>query len=171
MSAAENEQNVEQTRDKVQKWLMSEGWQISEQPHPDVLWLIRAEDAAQRRILIGKNKARPDQLHLEARVNLAQEHQKMFENLPEEKRREILWELRFRLLSMNVDFAGVAEPMQAVVLTQRIYMDGLTKDAFLQRFLIVRNAVISVIWSIIRYLEAVEPPAESTEPKKKAMTH
>ena len=81
MSAAENEQNVEQTRDKVQKWLMSEGWQISEQPHPDVLWLIRAEDAAQRRILIGKNKARPDQLHLEARVNLAQEHQKMFENL------------------------------------------------------------------------------------------
>jgi len=171
MSAAEKEQNVEQLRDKVQKWLMGEGWQISEQSHPDVLWLIRAEDAAQRKILIGTNKARPDQLHLEARVNLAQEHQKMFENLPQEKRREILWELRFRLLSMNVDFVGVAEPMQAVVLTQRIYADGLTKDAFLQRFLIVRNAVISVIWSIIRYLEAVEPPAESTEIRKKVTTH
>jgi hypothetical protein len=150
---------------------MAEGWQISEQPHPDALWLIRAEDAAQRRILIGQNKARPDQLHLEARVNLAPEHRKLFETLPKEKRREILWELRFRLLSMNVDFAGVAEPMQAVILTQRIYTDGLTKDAFLQRFLIVRNAVISVIWSVIRYLEAVEPPAESTDLKKKVTTH
>ena len=171
MGAAEKEQNMEGTRDKVQKWLMGEGWQISEQPHPEALWLIRAEDAAQRRILIGQNKARPDQLHLEARVNLAQEHQNMFEKLSEEKRRDILWELRFRLLSMNVDFAGVAEPMQAVVLTQRIYTDGLTKDAFLQRFLIVRNAVISVIWSVIRYLEAVEPPAESTESKTEATTH
>ena len=137
----------------------------------DTLWLIRAEDAAQRRILIGQNKARPDQISLEARVNLVEAHQKMFENLPEEKRREILWELRFRLLSMNVDFAGVAEPMQAVVLTQRIYTDGLTKDTFLQRFFIVRNAVISVIWSIIRYLEAVEPPAESTELKPEKTTH
>ena len=171
MSATEKEQKDEQIRDKVQKWLMGEGWQISEQSHPDALWLIRAEDAAQRRILIGQNKARPDQLHLEARVNLAEEHRKLFETLPQAKRREILWELRFRLLSMNVDFAGVAEPMQAVVLTQRIYADGLTKDAFLQRFLMVRNAVISVIWSIIRYLEAVEPPAESTESKKKVNAH
>jgi hypothetical protein len=39
--------------------------------------------------------------------------------------------------------------MQGVMLTQRIYLDGLTKDSFIQRFLIVRNAVIAVIWSII----------------------
>ena len=163
MSESEKEKNFEATRDQVQNWLMSEGWQISEQPHPDLAWLIRAEDATQRRILVGQNQARQDQIHLEARVNLADEHRSMFENLPGEKRREILWDLRFRLLAMNVDFAGVAEPMQTVLLTQRIYLDGLTKDAFIQRFLVVRNAVIVVIWSIIQYLEGVEPPAESTE--------
>jgi hypothetical protein len=65
---------------------------------------------------------------------------------------------------MNVDFLGVAEPIQTVVLTQRTYLDGLTKDGFIQRFLTVRNAVIAVIWSIIQDLEDVEPPAESTEP-------
>jgi len=154
----------EVTRDQVQKWLMSEGWQISEQPHPDFEWLMRAEDAAQRKIVIGQNKARPDMIHLEASVNLADADRKMFENLPDEKRKEILWELRFRLLSMNVDFVGVTEPMQTILLTQRIYLDGLTKDAFLQRFSVVRNAVITVIWSIIQNLEGVEPPAESTEP-------
>jgi len=114
--------------------------------------------------VIGQNKARPDMIHLEASVNLADADRKMFENLPDEKRKEILWGLRFRLLSMNVDFVGVTEPMEAVLLTQRMYLDGLTQDAFLQRFSVVRNAVITVIWSIIQNLEGVEPPAESTEP-------
>jgi hypothetical protein len=155
---------TDNTRDQVQNWLMNEGWQISEQSHPNLTWLIRAEDAAQRRILVGQSKARPDMILLEARVNLADEHRKMFENLPQEKRRKILWDLRFRLLSMQVDFAGVTEPMQSVQVTQRIYLDGLTKDNFLQRFSNVRNALITVIWSIIRNLEGVEPPAESGEP-------
>jgi hypothetical protein len=150
-------------RDQVQNWLMSEGWQIAEQSHPDLAWLIRAEDAAQRRILVGQSKARADMIHLEARVNLADEHRKMFENLPQETRRKILWDLRFRLLAMNVDFVGVTDPMQAVLITQRIYLDGMTKDNFLQRFANVRNGVITVIWSIIQNLEGVEPPAKSSE--------
>ena len=153
-----------ENRETIQKWLMGEGWKISEQPHPDAEWLIRAEDAAQRRILIGQNKSRPDMILLEARVNLSDDHRKKFEQLPEETRRSTLWDLRFRLLSMNVDFAGVAEPMPTVLLTQRIYLDGLTKDSFLQRFTMVRNAVVAVIWSITRQLEGVEPPAESASP-------
>jgi len=167
MSEAKKEQGVETTRERVQNWLMSEGWQIAEQPHPNLAWLIRAEDAAERRILVGQDKVKQDYIHLEARVNIADEHRKKFESLPENRRREILWRLRFRLLSMNVDFAGVAEPMQAVLLTQRIYLDGLTKDTFIQRFLMVRNAVIAVIWSIIQDLEGVEPPAESTKSKSR----
>ena len=162
MSGAEKEQDA---RDKIQTWLMAEGWNIAEQAHPDLTWLIRAEDAGGRRILIGQSKVRPDLIHLEARVDVADEHRNKFGGLPEEKRRQILWKLRFRLLMMNVDFAGVAEPMQAVLLTQRIYMDGLTKDGFIQRFLTIRNAVIAVIWSIMQELEGVEPPAESTKPK------
>jgi len=163
MNEFEKEQNMDAIRGKVQNWLMSEGWQISEQTHPDFAWLIRTEDAGGRKIVVGQNKARQDHLHLEAAVEPSDEYRKMFGNLPGERRREILWKLRFQLLLMNVDFIGVAEPMTAVVLTQRIYLDGLTKDAFIQRFLMIRNAVITVIWSIIQYLEGVEPPAESTE--------
>ena len=165
MTEAEKDESVEATRDRVQNWLMGEGWQIAEQSHPNMAWLIRAEDAAQRRILLGQNKARPEFIHLEAHVNIAEDHRKKFESLPQEKRREALWKLRFKLLSMNIEFVGVTEPMQAVVLTQRIYVDGLTRDAFIQRFLGVRNALIVVIWSIIQDLEGVEPPAESTKAK------
>mgnify|MGYP001072362558 CR=1 FL=1 len=165
MSASEKEQILDVNRDKIQNWLMAEGWKIAEQPHPDLAWLIRAEDAGGRRILVGQPKLRQDQIHLEAIVNIADEHRQKFESLPGDRRRENLWKLRFRLLLMNVDFAGVAEPMQNVMLTQRMYLDGLTKDAFIQRFLMVRNAVIAVIWSIIQDLEGVEPPAESVKRK------
>ena len=165
MSGTEQDQGTQATRERIQSWLMAEGWNIAEQSHPDLAWLIRAEDAGGRRIVIGQNKARQDQIQLDARVNVAEEHRSKFGSLPEEKRREILWRLRFRLLGMNVDFAGVTEPMQAVMLTTKIYLDGLTKDTFLQRFLTVRNAVIAVIWSIMQDLEGVEPPAESTKTK------
>lgn len=163
MNEMEKEQNPGATREKVQNWLMGEGWQISEQTHPDMAWLITAQDAGGRRIIVGRNKARQDHLHLEAVVDLSNDYRKMFEDLPKDKRREILWKLRFQLLSMNVDFMGIADPMETVLLTQRLYLDGLTKDAFIQRFLMVRNAVIAVIWSIIQHLEDVEPPAESTK--------
>ena len=166
MSANEKDQGMEATRDKVQNWLMSEGWQISEPSHPDFEWLIRAEDVGERRILVGQNKAKEDRVHLEASVRVSDEHRKQFESLPEDRRQEVLWNLRYRLLLMNVDFVGVAEPIQDVILTQRIYLDGLTKDAFIQRFLTVRNAVIAVIWSTIQYLEDVKPPAKSTEKTK-----
>ncbi|MBW1999280.1 MAG: DUF2299 family protein [Deltaproteobacteria bacterium] len=171
MAESQKEVNTESIREKVQNWLMSEGWQIAEQPHPELAWLIRAEDGAGRRVLVGQSKVRPDMVHLEARVNIADDHRKKFESLPEERRKEILWNLRFRLLLMNVDFAGVTEPMQSVVLTQRIYLDALTKDSFIQRFLTVRNAVIAVIWSIIQDLEGVEPPAASTKKTTKETTH
>ena len=166
MSANEKEQSMEATRDKVQTWIMSEGWEISEASHPNFAWLIRAEDGGERKILVGQNKAREDGIHLEANVRISDDYRKQFESLPEEKRREVLWNLRFRLLQMNIDFVGVAEPIQDVILTQRIYLDGLTKDAFIQRFLTVRNAVIAVIWSTIKDLMDVKPPAESTEMTK-----
>ena len=162
MSGHANDQSPEATRDRVQNWLMSEGWQLAEPTHPDFAWLIRAEDAGERRVLVGQNKAREDRIHLEANVRISEDHRKQFESLPDDKRREILWGLRFQLLQMNVDFVGVAEPIEEVILTQRIYLDGLTKDAFIQRFLSVRNAVIAVIWSTIKDLVDVTPPAEST---------
>ncbi len=166
MSAAEKEKSMEEIRAKVQNWLMSEGWQIAEPTHPEFAWLIRAEDGGERKILVGQNKAREDRIHLEANIRISDDHRKLFESLAEEKRREVLWNLRYRLLQMNVDFVGVAEPIQDVILTQRIYLDGLTKDAFIQRFLTVRNAIIAVIWSTIKDLPEVKPPAKSTEKTK-----
>ena len=90
MSENQMEQSMEKVRDKIQNWLMGEGWQIAEPTHPDFAWLIRAEDGGERRILVGQNKTREDRVHLEANVRISEDHRKLFESLPEEKRREVL---------------------------------------------------------------------------------
>jgi len=72
------------------------------------------------------------------------------------QRRSLLWDLRFDLIKMGVDFNGMAEPVQQVDITQRMYDDGLTKDRFLQRVTKIKNAQVLVIWSINRAFD--QPP-------------
>lgn len=149
---------IQDLRGKVQTWLMGEGWKLMEKNHPDMVWLVEAEDAAHRRLLVGQSKMPPDQLRIVASVTVAPSHKAQFESLPAAVRKEALWALRFRLLAMNVDFSGVGEPLERVEVARRMYLDGLGKDAFLERVSGVRNALIAVIWSIVHQLEDVPAP-------------
>lgn len=146
-------------REKVQAWLMGEGWSVSEKNHADATWLIQAEDRAGRKLLVGQARSPEDQLRIQATVAVAPEHKAKFESLPPETREDALWDLRFRLLGMSVEFDGLGEPLERVTVTQRIYLDGLTKDSFLLRVAAVKNALIAVIWSIGRRLKHVPPPS------------
>jgi len=151
--------SFEQVRDQVQTWLMGEGWSLSEKSNEGASWLVQAEDPAQRRLLVGQTKSPADQVRIQATVVVATDHREHFEALPAEVKDAILWELRFRLLNMSVDFSGIGEPLERVTVAQRIYLDGLTKDRFLQRVAVVKNALIAVIWSIGRRLSHLPAPS------------
>lgn len=153
----------EQVRERVETWLMDEGWTLSENSHAGACWLVQAEDQAQRRLLVGQTKSPGDQVRIQATVVVAADHREHFESLPAEVRDAILWELRFRLLNMGVDFSGIGEPLERVTVAQRIYLDGLTKDRFLQRLAVVKNALIAVIWSIGRRLSHLPAPSSHGE--------
>lgn len=143
----------EEVRARVQSWLLSEGWQLTEKPHADATWLVEARDAGGRHVIVGQKKGREDQILLEGAVGIAERHREQLALLPLAERLDILWNLRFALLGLNVEFNGVEEPLTRVMIGQRIYFDGLTKDRFLQRISLVRNGIIAVIWSIARRLE------------------
>jgi hypothetical protein len=69
------------------------------------------------------------------------------------KREEFWWGLKMKLLDTGLDFNGLAEPVQRIDIGQRIYTDGMTKDAFLQRTSQVKFAQILVLWSIAHILQ------------------
>lgn len=153
----------ETVRDQVQTWLLDEGWRLSEKGHGDALWLLEARDGAGRHLVVGQKQGRDDQVLLEGAVVLAEPHKESFEALPYEMRQEILWELRFTLLSLGVEFHGVQEPLNRVMVGQRVYYDGLSKDRFLQRVSQVRNGILAVIWTVARRLSFAPGPGHEDE--------
>lgn len=141
-------------RARITAWLLGEGWQIAEKPHGDALWLLEASDSQGRHVAVGQRRGKPEQILLEAAVGLSDTHQQRFGELAAGPRQELLWELRFGLLALGVDFQGVQEPLQRVVIGHRIYEDGLTRDLFAQRLCQVRNALLTVLWTVARRLDA-----------------
>jgi hypothetical protein len=145
-------------RAKITTWLLGEGWQISEKPHGDALWLLEASDSQGRHVAVGQRRGKPEQILLEAAVGLSEHHQQRFSELAPAARQELLWELRFGLLALGVDFHGAQEPLQRVVIGHRIYEDGLTRDLFAQRLFQVRNALLTVLWTVARRLDSGNGP-------------
>jgi hypothetical protein len=160
---AEPNTDADSLREKIQSWLMGEGWTLSEKNHGTANWLIEARDSGGRHLVIGQRQGKEDQILLEGAVAVAEPHQQQLAALSGVERQEMLWNLRFALLTLGVEFHGVEEPMTRVMIGQRIYLDGLTKDRFLQRVSRVRNGVLLVIWSVARQLKLAPPPGAIPE--------
>jgi len=150
----------EELRTQIQTSLMQEGWRIRTENVPDAEWFISGESEPRVRIGVGQRRGSPDQIVVQGSVTFDQTHQDRIAQLPPEERSDFLWNMRFSLLNMGVEFSGVTDPPQEIRISQRIYHDGLTKDRFLQRVSQVRNGVLTVLWMVARRL--AQPPPERT---------
>ena len=159
-TAKPEERDWELLRARLASWLLGEGWQLAEKNHEDAVWLLEATDNQGRHLVVGQRKGKTEQVLLEGAVALSDQHQQSFQALPHLTRQELLWDLRFTLLTLGVDFHGVQEPFERVVLGQRIYEDALTRDRFTQRVSQMRNGILAVLWTVARRLDLAAPAAE-----------
>lgn len=136
----------------IKDWLMSEGWTVSERDHDQARWVLVAEDTSKRRVVVAQARSPSDQIRIQATVELSDPHRQQFAALPQALRDEVLWDMRMRLLAMHVEFSGLGAPLERVHVNQRIYRDGLSRDALMQRVSQVKDAMICVIWSALRHL-------------------
>lgn len=150
----------ENRRNRIQGWLMQEGWQVTEAHNPDFLWVIIAQNKFGQTILIVQPKAPPDRIEFQAHIVLAEEHLKRLAAMKSQYRNQMWWDLRFELLKLGVDFEGFTEPVRQIRVLQKIYDDGLTKDRFVQRLSLVKAGLLLVIWRLGKTLE-VETPFQS----------
>jgi hypothetical protein len=142
----------------IKGWLMAEGWEVSERDHEQARWILVGEDSRKRRVLVAQARFPPEQIRIQATVEVSELHRQHFAALPPQVRESVLWEIRLRLLGMHVEFSGVGEPLERVHLNQRIYLDGLSRDALMQRVSEIKDAMICVIWLTLRHLGNEPPP-------------
>lgn len=161
MSETATDVDFRELRETVSSWLLADGYTLRERPAPDAAWLLVVEDAARRRFMVGQKPARPDVLVLQGTVSLGEEHARRIEALPDEEREQFLYELRFRLLGLGLDFQGVAHPLRQVVLSEHLYREGMRRNDFFQTLKRVRHGIVAVIWTVGRKLRHPAPPEES----------
>jgi hypothetical protein len=147
----------EEIHSLVHSWLAEESWTIKELADLQAAWAMEAIDPANRIIVVAQRSKSLDQIVIQAAIGFTERDQQRFAQLPSQERTDFLWDLRFKLLQSGVLFDGMSEPLQRVVVTQRIYYDGLTKDAFLQRVTLILNALLLVLWTLARKFQ--EPPS------------
>ena len=151
-----NRNNVEAD---LRRWLSEEGWQLSPLTQPDLRFGVVAANGEQStRLIVAQLAQRPDRISIEASITINDDHVNKFAGLPEKKRWEFLWDLRFDLLQMDVAFQGLSEPLQQVMVGQTVYCDALTKGLFMQRLLEVEKVLLLVVWKVVRLME--EPPPQ-----------
>ena len=165
MSNSESTEDAlaEARRNKVQQWLMEEGWQVGLRILPDTVWVLTCEDQGKRHITIVQETGRKDRIAIVAALSVGAQHQERLNQLPQKERRELIFELRQAIILLDVGYAGIQEPLKQMIFDQRIYDDGLSKDAFLQRITKVRNASVLAVNIIAQHLS--EPPPAPQEEK------
>lgn len=146
----------EDAKTKIQAWLMQDGWSLS-QADEGVAWAFIAEDRLKRKVVVGQPKGRPDELVIQGAIKFDETMTKKAEQLPKKEQDEFLWELRFELVRTNLEFSGIKMPLKRIEVSERIFLDDLTKDSFLQRVSQVRKGVLIILWMLSRKFEQ-EPP-------------
>ena len=153
-------QNSKQTR--LQDWVLQEGWQVGAvQFSGDAQWAFTATNQAGHVLVIAQPKPYPDQIFIQATINFDDSVRTQLEKVNQQKRKRLFWDIRLELLRVGVEFEGVSEPLKAIVVTQRIYDDGLNKDTFAQRTYQVKSALLTIGWMLGRELDHSPPDLKS----------
>lgn len=145
-------------KDKIKTWLVEEGWQLTERAAPDARFALVAEDQKGHKMVVSQKAAAADRVVVQVTISLSDDDSQRFSALPEKKRQQFLWDLRFGLLQADVEFDGLTDPPKQIVVAEPIFYDALTKDLFVQRFSQVKRAMLLIIWSLRRFFAEPPPP-------------
>ena len=160
-TAASQDRNHRAVREEITSWLVGEGYSVREGQVQDAAWMLVAEDPAQRRFMVGQKTNRPDVVVMQGTVAQAEEHAQRLDGLGGVEREEFLYDLRFRLLDMGLDFQGVSHPLRQVILNDHLYWEDIGRNEFFRTLKRLRHGILAVIWSVGRKLNQPAPTAAS----------
>lgn len=91
-------------------------------------------------------------------VVISEKTQKQLLNLDKSIRTDLLWQIRFRLLEMGVDFRIVNPEIELPTrweLSIKMMIDGATPQIFIDAYTKIKNAAFMVGWSYTRKVDSI----------------
>lgn len=131
----------------IQKWLLEEGFKIEVAPNPKATYGFVATDPNGLKTIVFQPKLRNDLVIALLVLNVDEVQQSQLQGMEDKERHAFLWNIRFGLLKMGVEFGGLSFPIKMVEVSAQIYYDGFTKDTFMRRLADARRAFLFITWS------------------------
>lgn len=138
-------QSASGVEERIKGWLRESGWEFEDLPlDPKLAWGVRASEGGVSPLAIYGMSGRPDMtiIQTDAPMNPAQVSQ--FNKMKGEARDELILDIRSLLFSHHTDY-HLEEDSHKVVILDRIFLDGFTKDSFWRRLIAVRAKALEVI--------------------------
>ncbi len=147
-------------KQRITDWLIGQGWSVKHEETPETNWAIVAESRKHVKVNVRQPVGRADQAVIFTTIQLDDETRQRIMRLSEGEREGFLWDIRFQLLHMGVEFEGIADVPERITVVLAVYADGLTKDSFFQRVSQIHSATFAAIWMVAR--KFAQPPPERT---------
>jgi hypothetical protein len=144
--------------DKVQKWLADEGYFRQKVPDENSNFHFIINYPEGHVIDIIQPKGKEDMIVIGCATNVSPEHLSKIKKMNIEEREEFIWEFRYSLNSLLVDFQ-LQHPenvLNSYVVSSEIYEDGLSKDRLISTVKNVFRAKLQGLWKIQEKFGEVE---------------
>lgn len=141
---------VQKIENKVQKWLSDVGIFRQKVPDDNTNFHFIVHYPEDNVMDVIQPKGIEDLILIGCATNVSPEHSSEMKHLPDSKKEEFIWDLRYMLNSKEVDFQ-LAHPnnvLESFLITSEIYGDGLTKDRLMYAIKTVFRAKIQCVWKI-----------------------
>ncbi len=140
---------------KVRNWLVEEGIYKDKvaDDGADYHFVAEFPPNSMQYIDVVFPKNRDDMVVVAAGIKLSDEHYRALMSLTPEKREELMWDIRFRLLFLEAGFQIIpdASDPQVFQFTRELYFDGLNKNLFMDAMKLVQRCMLFIIWTMQKY--------------------
>ena len=151
----------DQVQERIQGWLVEENYAVKVQEDPKAYFVIAAQHPAGIGLAVGQEIGKKDRLLIQGGLNFDEDTRSRLRNLPEKDRENLLWDIRFSLINIGVQFVIVNGKLPtAIQISKLLYYDGLSKDRLMELTQKVTDATLLVLWKFQRKFGAPAPKQE-----------
>ena len=138
----------------IQNWLVEESLikEKSNDPNANFHYVINYPDKNNMDIVQPKGKK--DLIIIGCGTQVSPEHIQLMNESSNSEKEEFLWELRFRLNNLLLDFqinVDTNKNLNQFIITDNLFEDGLTKNSLIKTINKIFKAKLLCIWLIEKY--------------------
>jgi len=126
---------------QADEWLEADEWQLVQTARAGWTWALGATDGQGRKLVVGQRDDKFDQIIVQGFVFLEHPSDTRIGGLTQEDRASLLRGLQFELIRFGLEFSGIEFPTERIEVYQRLFVENMTKAAFLETVSKVRNGL------------------------------